>query len=146
MIEMTYLHWFIFAGGLLAIEVLSGTIYLLWCGLAAVLVGLITMVFPGISTNWTIALFGIFSIGCVIAIHEYKKRFPIITDQPLLNKRAQQYIGRTLTLDQPIVNKHGKVVIDDSNWKVFGPDCKAGTTIKVIGIRDSHILEVEIAS
>ena len=67
---------------------------------------------------------------------------PVISDQPNLNRRGQQYVGRTFTLDEPIVNGLGKIHVDDSTWKIEGNDCPAGTKVKVTGV-DGVILKVE---
>jgi len=64
------------------------------------------------------------------------------SDEPLLNKRAQQYIGRVFTLDEPIVNGVGMVKVDDSSWRITGPDIDAGNKVKVIG-EDGMSLKVE---
>ena len=69
-------------------------------------------------------------------------RHPTETDQPRLNRRGEQYIGRTFTLDEPIVNGLGKIRVDDSTWKIEGGDCAAGTRITVVGV-DGVVLKVE---
>lgn len=47
------------------------------------------------------------------------------TDHPLLNKRSQQYIGRTFNPYAAVENGRGKIKIkiDDSIWTVHGEDC-----------------------
>ncbi|HHO67888.1 MAG TPA: NfeD family protein, partial [Gammaproteobacteria bacterium] len=66
------------------------------------------------------------------------------TDQPTLNRRGEQYIGRVFTLETPLVNGMGKIRIDDTTWKIEGPDCEPGTRIRVTGV-DGTILKVEPA-
>ena len=56
--------------------------------------------------------------------------------------RTQRYLGRTLTLSEPIVNGIGKVKVDDSQWKVAGADAAKGTQVKVVSVEGS-ILQVE---
>ena len=53
---------------------------------------------------------------------------------PNLTRRAQQYIGRTFNLIEPIVNGTGKIHVDDSTWRVKGPDLPAGTHVRVTGV------------
>lgn len=67
---------------------------------------------------------------------------PVESDQPNLNRRGQQYIGRTFTLSEPIVNGLGKITVDDSTWKIHGKDCAEGTRVTVTGV-DGVILKVE---
>ena len=80
----------------------------------------------------------------VLAWRKYRETRPITTDQPNLNRRGQQYIGRVFSLSAPIINGVGKVTVDDSTWKVKGPDLPAGTHIKVSGV-DGVVFKVESA-
>jgi hypothetical protein len=45
-------------------------------------------------------------------------------------------------LAAPIVDGHGQVKIDDTNWRITGPDLPSGTRVKVIGA-DGAVLKVE---
>ncbi len=47
-----------------------------------------------------------------------------------------------ITLDDAIVNRTGKVRLDDTSWKVEGGDLAAGARVKVIGV-DGVVLLVE---
>ena len=58
------------------------------------------------------------------------------SDQPLLNKRGDQLIGRTATLTEPIANGRGRVKIGDTMWRVSGPDLPPGTTVRVKAATD----------
>ena len=65
------------------------------------------------------------------------------TDEPLLNKRGEQYVGRTFTLEEAITNGFGKVKVDDSTWKVECEiDLDAGSKITVKSV-DGTVLQVE---
>jgi len=89
-------------------------------------------------------LFGIASIVAVLAWRKYRESRPLTTDQPNLNRRGHQYINRVFSLDSPIVNGVGKVTVDDSTWKVKGPDLPAGTPVRVTGV-DGTVFTVEAA-
>src|SRR5216684_3729408 len=56
------------------------------------------------------------------------------SDQPFLNRRADAFVGRVFTLEKPIVSGNGTVAIGDTVWRVSGPDCPAGSRIKVAGV------------
>ena len=51
---------------------------------------------------------------------------------PFLNKRADALVGRVFTLDRPIIDGAGTVRIDDTIWRVAGPDAPAGSRVKVV--------------
>ena len=48
-------------------------------------------------------------------------------DNPFLNRRADALVGRVFTLEKPIIDGAGTVRIDDTVWRVAGPDTPAGT-------------------
>ena len=139
---IVFWHWWILAGLLLILELTAPAFFFLWLGFAAAFVGLVLLVFPGMSLEFQLVLFAIASIVSIIVWRKYREARPVKTDQPNLNRRGHQYIGRVFTLDAPITNGEGKVTVDDSTWRVTGADQPAGTTIKVTGI-NGVILKVE---
>jgi len=142
--HILFWHWWILAGALLILELTSPVFFFLWLGFSAAAVGFLLLVFPNIPLEAQLVLFGILSIVAVLAWRKYREVHPPVSDQPLLNQRGQQYTGRVFTLDHPIVNGIGKVVVDDSTWRVKGPDLAAGTNVRVVGV-DGTIFIVESA-
>ena len=132
--SIVFWHWWILAGLLLILELTAPAFFFLWVGIAAAAVGLILLVFPSLGIETQLVLFAIASVVSVIAWRKYRESRPLITDQPNLNRRGHQYIGRVFSLTYPIDNGVGKVTVDDSTWKVKGPDMPAGTHIKVTGV------------
>jgi membrane protein implicated in regulation of membrane protease activity len=140
--QIVFWHWWIFAGLLLILELTITMFFFLWLGIAAAAVGLILLVFPGLSVETQLVLFAVTSIVAVIVWKKYREARPVKTDQPNLNRRGHQYIGRVFTLEEPIINGDGKVTVDDSTWRVKGPDMPTGATVKVTGI-DGVIFSVK---
>ena len=62
----------------------------------------------------------------------------------MLNRRNEALIGRVFTLEQPIVDGIGTVRIDDTVWRVNGPECPAGSRVRVTQA-DGATLAVEPA-
>ena len=142
--HIVFWHWWILAGLLLILELTAPAFFFLWLGIAAAAVGLILLVFKDIPIETQLVLFGIASIVAVLAWRKYRESRPPTTDQPNLNRRGHQYIGRVFSLDAPINNGVGKVTVDDSTWKVKGPDLPAGTPVKITGV-DGTVFTVETA-
>jgi inner membrane protein len=140
--EASYWHWWVLGVLLVIMEILSPAIFFLWMGISAGVVGLIVLLAPEIAWELQIILFAIFSIASIAIWRSYLKRHPTQSDQPRLNRRGEQYVGRRFTLDEPIVNGQGKIRVDDSTWKITGDDCPAGTQVQVTGVA-GVILEVE---
>lgn len=142
--QLTYWHWFIIAAILIILEVFAPGAFMLWIGIAAGVVGTVLYLVPSMTWEYQFILFSLAAVGSIIAWRSYRAKHPVVTDEPTLNRRGAQYIGRVFTLDAPIVNGVGKIRVDDSTWKIEGADCPAGTKVKVVGI-DNTVLKVEAA-
>ena len=140
--EVLYWNWWVLAFAFLILEMLTPGFFFLWLAVAGALTGLIVLLMPAMSLNIQILLFSVFAILAVTAWRFYGKKWPVETDQPLLNKRGAQYIGRVFVVHEAIINGQGKVKVDDGLWKVTGEDCGVNTQVKVTGIRGT-VLEVE---
>ena len=138
-----YWHWWVLAVVLVILEVLSPGVFFLWMGIAAGVVGFLVYLQPGMFWEYQILFFAVFSVVSIVLGRAFLKRRPIATDEPHLNRRGEQYVGRTFTLDEPIVNNQGKIRVDDTTWKIHGDDCEAGRKVKVSGV-DGVVLVVEL--
>ena len=139
---LTHWHWWIAAVILLVLEVFAPGAFFLWMGISAVAVGLLAYLFTDMGWTYQVLSFSVLSIASIIAWRHYQGKNPDITDQPTLNQRGAQYIGRTFSLQEAIENGHGKIKVDDTTWKVLGPDCDNGSRVKVTGV-DGTMLVVE---
>ena len=140
--QLDFWHWLIFAVGLLILEVFAPGAFFLWMGVAAAVVGALLWLIPGMSWEIQFLVFAVLSIASIVLWRKRMTDNPTESDQPNLNRRGQQYVGRTFTLEEPIVNGNGKIHVDDSTWKVEGNDCPEGTQVTVTGV-DGVILKVE---
>ena len=126
-------HWALLAVVLVILEILSPGVYFLWLGIAAGLVAALLWVVPELGWQFQLLAFALLSIASVALGRAWLGRHPTDTDEPTLNRRGEQYIGRIVTLEQPIVNGQGKIRLDDTTWKIEGPDCRAGNRVRVVG-------------
>ena len=141
--QLTYWHWFILAAILIIFEVFAPGAFMLWIGIAAGVVGAVLYFVPTLTWEYQFILFSIASVGSILAWRAWRQAHPVITDEPTLNRRGSQYIGRVFTLDAPIINGIGKIRVDDSTWKIEGADCPAGTKVRVAGIENT-VLKVKV--
>ncbi|MFO0991003.1 MAG: NfeD family protein [Hyphomicrobiales bacterium] len=123
--------WWIVAGLLLLAELTSPGIFFIWLAIAAGAVGIIVF-FADIGWQLQIALWAILSVVFVMIAKPWlKRRNAIETDQPNLNRRMLNYIGRSYVLDEPIVNGQGRVKIEDTLWQVSGADTPKGGWVRL---------------
>ncbi|WP_119393785.1 NfeD family protein [Salinibius halmophilus] len=141
----SYLYW-LGAGLLLMIaEMLGAGGFLLGIGAGAFATGVITLIFPGIGLIGQLVVFAVSTCITAYLIWKYFVRHGSESQQPNLNRPAEQLVGRTATLTQAIDNGRGKIRINDANWFVTGPDLPEGSKVKVTGAEDASLLIVEPA-
>jgi len=135
-------HWWAFGALLLIVELLAPGMFFLWMAEAAAITGALLWLFPGLEFAYQVMAFSLIALVSIVVFRKFLKHHPIVSDQPLLNQRTAQYIGRSFTLEQPIVNGQGKIRIDDGSWKIQGEDSPSGTRVRVIAA-DGVVLKVE---
>jgi membrane protein implicated in regulation of membrane protease activity len=132
--------WLIAGVLLLILEILAPGTFFLWFGVAAMVTGVVAMIHD---FGWQpeLILFAILAIAFVLVGRRYFSYDWKRSDQPLLNERAARLIGRDFTLAEPIVGGAGKLKVDDSFWRISGPDLPSGTRVRVTG-HDGTLLTV----
>lgn len=142
---IAFWHWWVLGLLLLVAEMLSPTgFFLLWIGAAAILVGGLAWGIPALTWEPQLLLFGVLSVGSFFVWRHFRAK-ETASDQPTLNRRGHSYVGRTFTLNTPIVNGIGTLHVDDSQWRITGPDVAAGAQVRVVAA-DGTSLRVELAA
>ena len=141
-LDFVFWYWWVIALVLLVLEILTPGYFFMWMAASGLLTGAIVLLIPATGMNMQILIFSALSVVAIIVWKIYGKRHPTESDQPLLNKRGVQYIGRVFNLFEPIKNGQGKIKVDDSIWKVHGEDCDINSLVKVVAIRGT-VFEVE---
>ncbi len=142
--EFEFWHWWVAAIVLIVIEVFAPGTVALWMAVSAAVVGLLLLAVPDLTWQVQFLVFAVLSVATVIGWRAYQLRYPTLSDQPTLNRRGEQYVGRAVTLTEAIVNGTGKIHIDDTMWKVEGADLPEGTQVRVTGV-EGTVLTVEPA-
>jgi len=125
-------NWLIFGVILMALELIAPGVFLFWLGLAALLVGLSSFAF---TPSWQvqILMFAVFAAAAVPVWRRLARSHAAgSSNSPFLNKRADALVGRVFTLEKPIVDGAGTVRIDDTIWRVAGPDAPAGSRVRIV--------------
>jgi len=137
-------HWWVLGLLLMALEAFAPGAFFLWMGVSALVLGSVLFVLPGIAIEWQIFIFAVLAVGSVVAWRRWRGQNNEPQLQTPLNDRARMYMGRTFTLDSPIVNGVGQLRVDDGQWRASGPDLDAGRKVIVIAV-DGATLKVKAA-
>lgn len=135
--------WWIAGIGFVVLEAFVPGAVFLWMGVAAGIVGFVVFFAPDMGWQYQFLIFAVLSIASILVARRYLRNRPIVTDRPGLNRRGSQYVGRVFTLAEPIVNGRGRLHVDDTMWKIEGPDVPTGSRVRVSG-EDGVILQVVV--
>jgi membrane protein implicated in regulation of membrane protease activity len=135
-------NWMVLGFVLLVMEVIAPGVFMLWIGIAALLVGVVSLlIWDAGFWTWQIQVL-VFLVLSLVSAFVGKKLVGgrhVPTDQPLLNRRGAQMVGKMATLTEPIANGRGRIKLGDTLWRVSGPDLPAGTQVRVTGAADTDL-------
>lgn len=123
--------WACLALVLIAAEVLAPGVFMLWLGIAAGVVFAVVLLVPGIPVTVQALGFIVLSFLTIVVYRRYFKGADEATDQPLLNRRAEQFVGKIFVLESAITNGSGRIKVGDALWTVIGPPLPAGARVRV---------------
>ena len=136
-------NWMVLGFVLLAMEILVPGVFLLWIGIAALIIGAVSLlIWDAGFWIWQAQVVAFLALALVAAYVGNR----IMTgrgdesDQPLLNQRGEQLIGRTATLTEPIREGYGRIQLGDTLWRVSGPDLPPGARVRVTSATDSELV------
>lgn len=137
--------WWVLGFVLLVIEVLTPGTFCMWIGFAAFATGGVAWLLPALGWPAEIVIFALLSLAAVGLWFKWR---PLRRDDDAnngLNQRGRGYIGRVLTLSEAIVNGIGQARLEDSVWRVAGPNLPSGALVRVVG-SEGTTLRVEPVS
>lgn len=142
--NLQFWHWWVFAIVLIILEVFSPSAFFMWMGAAAGVTGLVLLVLPEMSWQIQFILFSVASIASILVGRTFFSRKSANTDDPTLSQLEHELTGNLYEVEKAIVNGSGRVKVGESTWKAQGPDCKAGKSVRVVGVKGAVLL-VELA-
>ena len=135
--------WIILGVVLLAIEIVAPGSFILWLGIAALVTGILAFVLA-LAWQTQLILYAVLAVLAVAGWWFYSGGRRARGPEPVLHRRSEMYVGRVFTLDEPVSGGQGRVHIEDTVWRVTGPDLPAGTTVR-IAAAEGAVLRVEEA-
>ena len=132
--------WWLLALVLIGAEVVLPGYFMLWIGIAAALMGAVTLLVPSMPILAQAIVFALLAIAACTAYWTFIR--PLAEhrdDQPLLNRRGERMVGRRVVVDDAITNGRGKVLVGDGSWLAEGPDTPSGATVEVIAVEGTTL-------
>ncbi len=140
-------HWWALGAILLTVEIASTTQYLLWPGLAALMVGVLKFFDPSLDGSLAVFLFAVLSVVATAAWKRSAWGRAERSTHTTLNDRSAQYVGRVVKAEENFINGRGAVRVDDTRWNAVVTDDSApmkGDMLK-ISAADGAVFKVHMA-
>jgi inner membrane protein len=138
------MSWFMLAVVLLVMDFIIPGVHFLWFGLAAAVTGAIAWMLgsAGIEMGWPlqVLVYGALSVLTLFLVKGLGLTAPGNATDPYLNVRGAEFIGRSVIVDEAIVNGRGRVVAGDGVWPAQGEDAAKGASVMVTGVNGSALV------
>lgn len=134
--------WALVGGVLVLFELVLPGFFLLWFGLSGLVTALVCACVP-LNFPFSLLIFSAIALLTLFGTHSFYKKMQKGSPSLSLNRRGKQLVGQIFILDSAIVNHQGRLKVLDSLWSVRGPDCPAGTKVRVVKV-EGNALYVEI--
>ena len=141
---MVVWHWLVGAAVFAVIEIAVPAMVCIWLAAAALGTALIVWLAPRLSWEHQALIFAALAVASVTIGRLAAGRARVQSSEVHLNRRAEIYVGRTFTLERPIVDGRGRLKVDDSVWLVEGPDLPAGSRVQVTGVDNAMLRVTEL--
>ena len=138
--------WLIAGLALVALETVVPGLFLVWFGIAAIVTGFLAYTFD---PTWQVSAlsFAGLALASVAAGRALTRRRDEETgEQPMLNRRGEALVGRIFRLDGALSSGEGRIRVDDTVWRVAGPDLATGSPVRVLRVDGATLLVEPVSS
>ena len=134
---LEFWHWWALALMFVVVEALLLSGVFAAFAIAGLITGIAFNMYP--TLDWKLQLV-IFATATIIFQFIFRSLFKKKLDESAEDlHKPSELIGKELVLRFPIQNGFSEIEIDGVNWALKGPDLKAGTTVKVVGVDGNYL-------
>lgn len=137
--------WLIGAVALISLELVAPGVFLLWIGVAALLTGVLALVFD-LPIGVEFVIFAGLAVLSGFVGRRWYRANPVVSTAPLLNDRASQLVGQVVTAITPIDPAGGRVKVGDSVWTARGGPAREGAAVRIIGHEGTSLIVEDLAT
>lgn len=138
-------RWLILGIVLLVLEVVTGTTYILWVATAALIVGVLSFIFP---MGWPVQLFLFFALSVLLLFlgHKYFRKAINGDENSDLNDRAKTMVGMRVKAVADFETGQGRVQVGDSQWRasMADGDAASGDELRVVEVKGTTLIVTPI--
>ena len=143
--EVVYWHWVVLGVLLMLSEIMLTTFFVLWFGIAAVLMGGVLFLVPGIDLTWQILLWTILS--SILAFFWFKYLKPLSIDKTKAGLSREAIVGEVgQVISVPHDGKRGRLrfpapILGTDEWLIISQDVLAeGDRVRVKDVSGNSLI------
>lgn len=143
--QILYWHWIVLGIGLMAIEIVLPSFVALWFGAAAVLVGLLVLIIPGLPLALQVLCWVVFAILFTWLWFKYMQ--PLAKDRTKAGLSREAIVGETgQVLSAPTTDRRGVLrfsapILGADEWQFICDDVvNPGDRVRVIDISGNSLI------
>lgn len=143
--EIVYWHWVIFGVLLMLGEIVITTFFILWFGIAAILMGGLLYFVPDIDLNWQIFIWTVLS--SLLALFWFKYLKPLSIDKTKAGLSREAILGEIgQVLQVPHESKRGKLrfpapILGSDEWLIISQDALSeGDRVRVEDVSGNSLI------
>lgn len=139
--SMNATRWGLLGLGLVALELVTGTTYILWPAVAALAMSAWVFFLP-LSWEMQFILFFILSTALLVVGHLYLKPLMKSGEPSDLNDPGRTMLGRRVTAFTDFENGNGRVTVGDTQWKASteSDDPKIGDALVITAVAGATLI------
>ena len=133
--------WLWLIGGVLLLiaEVIAPGFFLLFVGAAAIATGAFALLFD-LGSAAQLTLFALYALVAVMIGRRVYANAAVDSSDPLLNDRAAQLVGRSVTVISDVDDHNGRVRVGDGEWSARGGPGRVGERVRITGLEGNCLL------
>ena len=136
---MDSVRWFFLGFGLLILEVLTGTTYILWPAAAALIVGVVAF----LPMSWSMQFLLFFILSTILLFYGHTVLRPKMKggEPSDLNDRARSMQGMRVKAIADFDTGRGRVQVGDTQWRaaMVDGDAKEGQELRVVDVKGTTL-------
>jgi len=137
-------HWVVIGFLLAALEILLPSFFMLWLGLSAIVVGLVTLLLP-MTLAWQLFLWAMLSLGCLIGWFRFVA--PKLKHKTSSGMAQESMVGQVATvLDYHVANNRGQLrfsapILGEDEWRfICQQPLKPGDRVVVVDFSGNDLI------
>ena len=140
-----YWHWIVFGVLLVLSEIALTTFFILWFGVAAIIVGTLLFFVPGLELSWQIFIWTLLSSLLALAWFKYLK--PLSVDRTKAGLSREAIVGEVgQVISVPGEERRGRMrfpapILGNDEWQIISSDALAiGDRVRVKDVSGNSLL------